>query len=95
MVVRIRFAKPPSQSEKRLRNQRLALVFATLLQPPAVAALALALWRICASFQWVASFAIPDGLFSHWQTWIAGAAGIWLCSSALDRYGKNGGQAAV
>lgn len=95
MVVRIRFAKPPSPSEKRLRNQRLALVFATLLQPPAVAALALALWRICANFKWVASFAIPDGPFSHWQTWIAGAAAIWLCSSALDRYGKNGGQAAV
>ncbi len=71
MVVRIRFAKPPSPSEKRLRNQRLALVFATLLQPPAVAALALALWRICANFKWVASFAIPDGPFSHWQTWIA------------------------
>jgi hypothetical protein len=95
MVVRIRFAKPSPTLEKRLRNQRLALVFATLLQPPAVAALALALWRIFASFQWVGTFAIANGLFSHWQTWVAAAAGIWLCSSALDRYGNSGGPAAV
>jgi hypothetical protein len=95
MIVRIRLAKPPSPSEKRLRNQRLALAFAALLQPAAVAALALALWRIGASFQWVASFDIPNGPFSHWQTWIAAAAGIWLCSSALDRYGKSGGPAPV
>jgi hypothetical protein len=95
MVVRIRFARPSLRSEKRLRNQRLALAFAALLQPPAVAALSLALWRIFASFQWVASFAIPNGVFSHWQTWAAAAVGIWLCASALDRYGNSGGPAAV
>jgi hypothetical protein len=95
MVVRIRFAKPPSPFERRIRNQRLALVLSTLLHPTAVAALALALWRIFAGFQLVASFAFDTGLLSHWQTWLAVAAAIWYCSSMLNRYGKDGGPAAV
>jgi hypothetical protein len=73
----------------------MATLFATLLQPPAVAALALALWSIAANFKWVGTFAIDTGLFSHWQTWMAVAILIWFCASALNRYGKDGGQAAV
>jgi hypothetical protein len=99
MVVRIRFVKGPSPGQKRARNQRMAAVFATLLQPPAVAALALALWSIAASFKWVGTFAFDRGLLSHWQTWMAAAVAIWFCASALNRYGnrygKDGGQAAV
>ena len=95
MVVRIRFEKGPSPTEKRARNQRLAAVFAILLQPPAVAALALALWSIAAGFKWVATFAFNSGLLSHWQTWMAVAIAIWFCASVLNRYGKDGGQAAV
>jgi hypothetical protein len=95
MLVRIRFAKPPSPSEKRVRNRRLALLVATLLEPAAVAALALALWRIAAGFQWVGSFAIAAGVFSYWQTWIAAAAGIQWCAHALNRFGKNDDVTAV
>jgi hypothetical protein len=95
MRVRIRFAKSPTSSERRRRNQRAALAFATLLQPAAVTSLALAFWSLAAGLQWVGSFAIPSGIFSHWETWMAGAGAIWLCASALNRYGKSGGQAAV
>src|SRR5581483_370843 len=95
MLVRVRFRTPPSPAEKRMRNRRLALTFAALLQPPAVAALALACWSIAAGMQWVGAFAIASGVFSHWQTWILAAAGIWLCAHALNRYGNNGGQTAV
>jgi hypothetical protein len=95
MLVRIRFAKSPMSSERRMRNQRAALAFASLLQPAAVTSLALALWSMAARLRWVDSFAIPSGIFSHWETWMAGAAAIWLCASALNRYGKSGGQAAV
>lgn len=95
MVVRIRFAKATSPVEKRVRNRRLALACAALLEPPAVAAFVLALWSIAAGFHWVGSFAIASGVFSHWQTWVAAAAGIWLCSNTLNRYGKRGGETAV
>jgi hypothetical protein len=95
MVVRIRFVKPPSPLEKRLRNRRLALAFAALLQPPAVAALALAMWSIAAGMQWVGSFAFARGLLSHWQTWVAAAAAIWSCARALNHYGSSGGETAV
>lgn len=95
MVVRIRFVKPPSPGERRERNRRAALAFAALLQPPAVAAFSLALWSLAAGFQWVGSFAFPSGLFSHWQTWVVAAGGIWLCAHALNRYGNNGDQTAV
>lgn len=95
MVVRIRFVRPAFSSEKRERNRRMALAFAALLQPPAVAASAIALWSIAAGWQWVGNFAFPSGVLSHWQTWLAGAAGIWLCALALNRYGNSGGQTAV
>jgi hypothetical protein len=95
MVVRIRFAQPSSPLERRIRNQRVAIAFATLLQPPAVAASALAVWSIGASYKWVGSFAFDRGLFSHWQTWLVAAAAIWLFASLLNRYGKDSGQAAV
>lgn len=95
MVVRIRFVKPPTSVEKHLRNRRLALAFAALLQPPAVAALALAMWSVAGGLQWVGRFAFASGVFSHWQTWVAAAAGIWLCARALNRYGNDGGETAV
>jgi hypothetical protein len=95
MVVRIRFAKPLPPGEKLLRNQRAALLLATLLEPAAVAALALALWRIAAGFKWVGSFAIASGIFSYWQTWLGAAAGIQWCAYALNRYGKRSGVEAL
>jgi hypothetical protein len=95
MVVRIRFVRAPSPGEKRERNRRIALAFAALLQPPAVAALSLAFWSIAAGLEWVGSFAFPSGFLSHWQTWVAAAAAIWLCARALNRYGNSGGQTAV
>jgi hypothetical protein len=89
MVVRLRFAKS-NPSQKGARNRRAAALFASLLEPAAVAAFALALWRIGASLRWVGSFAIPAGFFSHWQTWAGAAVGAQFCASALSRYGRSG-----
>lgn len=95
MVVRIRFAKPPTPSERRERNQRLASTFAVLVQASAVSALTLAIWSVAAGWQLVGSFAFSSGLFSHWQTWVAAAAGLGWCSHALNRLGRRGGETAV
>jgi hypothetical protein len=91
MVLRIRFAKRSVISE----NRRAALALAALLDPAAFMALALGLWGIAAQLKWVERFAIPAGLFSHWETWVAAAVALELCAMALNRYGKSGGAAAV
>jgi hypothetical protein len=95
MVVRIRFGKRSVVGRNWSENRRAALALAALLDPAAVMALALGLWGIAAELSWVSSFAIPSGLFSHWETWMAAAAGLEFCAAALNRYGKSGGAAAV
>jgi hypothetical protein len=94
MVVRIRFARGPKVGEKRRKNKRLALAVAAMLPPTAFSAGVLALWRIAADLNWTSSFAIPSGIFSHWQVWLAGAIALQLCGRALNRYGKSGDSAA-
>ena len=94
MVVRIRFARGPKVGRKRRKNKRVALAVAAILPPTAFTAGALALWRIAADLNWTSSFAIPSGIFSHWQVWLAGAIALQLCARALNRYGKSGDSAA-
>ena len=93
MVVRIRFGKGPKVARKRGKNQRVALTVAALLTPAAFTASVLALWRIAADLNWTNSFAFPSGILSHWQVWLAAAAGLQLCARLLNRYGKGGDRA--
>ena len=95
MVVRIRFDKRSVAGRNRTENRRAAMAVAALLDPAAVMALAFGLWGVAAELKWVGSFAIPSGFFSHGETWLAAAAGLELCAVALNRYGRNGGAAAV
>ena len=69
-------------------------MLAALLPPSALAAAILAIWRIAADLNWTNSFAIPSGIFSHWQVWLAAAVALQLCARALNRYGKSGDPAA-
>jgi hypothetical protein len=94
MVVRIRFGKGSKLGRKRQKDKRLALVLAALLPPSALAAAVLALWSIAADLNWTNSFAIPSGIFSHWQVWLGTAVALQLCARALNRYGKSGDPAA-
>ena len=75
MRVRIRFARRSRTATRRRRNQRIALGVAALLTPAAAIAAALGLWRIAADLNWANRFAIPSGIFSHWQVWLGAAAG--------------------
>jgi len=90
MVVRIRFAKGSRLGNKRSGNRKFALVTAALLSPVALMASVLGLWRIAADLKFTNSFAIPSGLFSHWQVWLGAAAALQLCSRMLNRYGRGG-----
>jgi hypothetical protein len=93
MKVRIRFGKS-TRLGSRGRNQRLALLAGSLLTPAAVMAWVLAFWRIAADLNWANGFAIPSGVFSHWQVWFAAGVVLQLCSRVLYRYGKGGDRAA-
>jgi len=90
MVVRIRFGKGPRVGIKRRKNKRIALAVAALLPPAAFLAGVLGAWRIAADLNWTNSFAIPSGIFSHWQVWLGAAIGLQLCARILNRYGKDG-----
>jgi hypothetical protein len=67
---------------------------AALLTPAAAIAAALAMWRIAADLSWANSFAIPSGIFSHWQVWLGAAVALQFCSRLLNRYGKSASRAA-
>jgi hypothetical protein len=93
MVVRIRFGRGPKTGKQYRKNRQVALAFAALLTPIAVLSSALAIWRIAADMNWTNSFAIPSGLFSHWQVWLGAAIFLQLCSRLLNRYGGGAGAA--
>jgi hypothetical protein len=94
MVVRIRFRRGPKVDRRRRGNKRLALAVAALIPPLAFTAGVLAVWRIAADLKWANTFAIPSGLFSHWQVWMAAAVGLGVCGRILNRYGKSEGPAS-
>ncbi len=88
MVLRIRLGKGYKFLRKRGKSKRVALTLAALLTPSAAVACVLGLWRIAADLNWTNRFAIPEGLFSHWQVWLGAAILLQLCSHLLNRYGK-------
>jgi len=94
MLIRIRFEKGPKVALRRRKNRRVASAVAALLTPAGVIALFLALWRAAADLNWTNSFAIPSGLFSHWQVWLAAAVLLQTCAHLLNRYGRGGDTAA-
>lgn len=89
MLVRIRLGRQPKPAVKRARNRRIALAIAALLTPAALAALVLAIWRLGADLNLTGSFAIPSGLFSHWQVWMGTAILLQVCALGLNRYGRG------
>ena len=60
-------------------------LIAAFLTPASVVAGALALWRLGADLGWTGTFAISNGVFSHWQVWIALALGMKLTGSLIQR----------
>ena len=62
-----------------------ALAFSAFLTPVAVIALVFGLWRLGMDVGWTEDFVISNGLFSHWQVWIALAIALQALSSMLSR----------
>ena len=89
MIVRIRFGPGPHVIRKARKNRGVALATASLLIPIAVMALVLGVWRLAADLKMAGDFAIPTGLFSHWQVWIASAVVLAFLARLLNRYGRS------
>ena len=94
MIIRIRVGRGAKVGKGTRKNRRLAAVAAALLSPAALIAAALALWGVTADMGVTRSFAIPSGFFSHWQTWLAMAAILQVCSRRLNRYSREEAPAA-
>lgn len=88
MRVRIRLQQGPRIQQKRRKNRHIALASAALLTPGALAAFVLSMWRLGADLGFARSFAIGDGIFSHWQVWLAISVAIQFFSVILNRYGN-------
>ena len=89
MVVRIRLQYGSALRKTAAANRQVALVTSSLMTPLALMAWALGGWRIAADLKWAGEFAISQGLFSHWQVWIAVAIAVQFAAFLLHRYGRG------
>jgi hypothetical protein len=89
MIVKIRFRSGPSVRKGGRKNRRLAFAAAALLTPAALTACALAVWKLAADLRMAGPFGITDGLFSHWQVWLAVGIFIQTMAIFLNRYGRG------
>lgn len=89
MLVRIRLLRSVNTPRGVPRPRQIALAVSALLSPAAVVALALACWRLGADLNLTGHFVISEGLFSHWQVWLALAAFLQAGASLSSRYGHG------
>lgn len=66
-------------------SQEASKLIAALLSPAALISLVLGMWRLGADLGWTDQFVISDGLFSHWQVWIALAFALETAASTFLR----------
>jgi hypothetical protein len=89
MVVRIRLSFGKPRRTAAVVQRQAALVASLLMTPVALTAWALGGWRLAADMKWTGEFAIEDGLFSHWQVWIAVGIAVQFASFLLQRYARR------
>jgi hypothetical protein len=71
-----------------------AYAASVFLTPLAVLALALGIWRLIADLGWAEQFAIENGIFSHWQVWIAIAISLKIAAGIVERPSKTAEQSS-
>lgn len=62
-----------------------AVVLSTFLRPVALSAVVFAVWRLTSDMNWTKQFPISNGLFSHWQVWLAVGALLQVAATTLAR----------
>lgn len=89
MQVRVKINYAASLRKAHSFNWQLARGTAALLVPASVMAFVLGGWRLGADLNLTGKFAISQGLFSHWQVWLALGAGMQVVSAVLTRYARR------
>ncbi len=90
MIVKLRFATGRRVKIASGKNRHVALAVAALMTPATLMMFVMAMWRIASDIQLATEFPINEGVWSHWQVWIASAFLSHLTSVILNRYGKTG-----
>ena len=84
MLVRLSPAGAPGLIQAfKSKNHEMAPLFRYLLKPVALVAYVLSIWRLGADLNWTGDFFIANGLFSHWQVWLALAVATQLTATHL------------
>ena len=86
MVVRVRIKLGGVRRKRVPARDSLVAAVRRWSSPASGAALALALWRLGYDLNWTKRFAIPDGLFSHWQLWMALAVLFQVIAAKLEHH---------
>ncbi len=69
---------------------RLVMRLRRCLGPASALSLAMVLWKLAYELDWTDRFAITEGVFSHWQVWMALALALQILESSLARFGQGG-----
>ncbi len=83
----------PAARKAAAFTQEATNLVAAFLTPAALLAAVLAFWRLGADLGWTGSYAISNGLFSHWQVWMILALGLKMTGSMIDRVSDEPGAA--
>ena len=79
--------QPALQRTTEISQSAATLVSMLLLSPGAMMAFVFGLWRLGQDLGWTGNFLISEGLFSHWQVWLAISVAIQFLAVLLNRYG--------
>jgi hypothetical protein len=60
------------------------------LGPASALSLVMALWRLAYELEWTDRFIVAEGIFSHWQVWMALTLALQVLESSLARFGHGG-----
>jgi hypothetical protein len=95
MVVRVRIRWEGIRWFSGAPRGVLVSAFGRGLNWASVVALLAAFWRLGNDLDWTQRFVVSQGLFSHWQLWLALAILLQVAAAILQRYSRDGGGAAM
>lgn len=85
------FARVPDELQLVAKSQaanirQVISLFTFVLNQSALAAYVFAIWRVGVDLGVTGQFFIAEGLFSHWQVWLASAITLQVAASSLNHW---------
>ena len=92
MIVRIRFGRGRLITRRKGKNGQAARLLASLMNLVSISFGIFGFWRLGQDLGITGDFVFSAGLLSHWQVWMALAAGTQYGCWRLTRYSKPDGE---